>query len=62
MTSVFGLEDVLDASPEEACDAERQRKAGVVPLGLYGIDGLPRHAQPLGQLGLRPLTLGPEDS
>ena len=54
----FVQEDGLDRLFENAGDLEGQRQGGVVAAGLQRIDGLARHAQPLGQFGLTPVALG----
>ena len=50
----LGLEDLLDGPLEKLGDREGERKAGIVPAGLDGVDRLPLHAELLGQLTLRP--------
>lgn len=47
-------EDFLDGQAEDVGDGERQRQAGIVPLGFDGVDGLPGDVAPVGQVGLAP--------
>jgi hypothetical protein len=54
------LQADLDRLIEDCADRERQREARVVAVVLYCVDGLPRHAEPLRQLGLAPSALSPQ--
>ena len=56
----FVVEDRLDGRPEQARDREGERKAGVELARFDRVDGLTRHLQPLSQIGLGPIALGPE--
>ena len=55
---VGGLEDVLDAAPEEARDLEGQREARVVLARLDGVHRPARDAEPPRQRRLTPLPPG----
>ena len=52
------LEYVLDSLFEQPRDLEREFKAGVVLAGLDRVYGLPRNAESIGQLSLRPASFG----
>lgn len=60
--SLVWLEDVLYGLPEQTRNLERKRKTGIVFLGLDRVHRLARHAQRLGEHGLRPALLQPQDS
>lgn len=49
-----GQKDLLDGQAEDVGDGERQGQAGVVTLGLDGVDGLSGDVAPVGQVGLAP--------
>ena len=49
-----GKEDFLDRQVKNVGDGERQGQAGVVPLGLDGVDCLAGDLAPVGQVGLAP--------
>lgn len=53
-------EDLLDGAREDFCDAKGQGKAGVVFARFNRIDGLTRHIQLAGEVGLCPIALGAE--
>ena len=56
----FSLEDLFDLPLERPRQRERKRKAWVVLTGLDCIHRLPRNAQPLREVGLRPCQLCPQ--
>src|SRR5262245_48699253 len=51
------LEHVVDVDAEHAGDPECQLQGRRVPALLDGDDGLPGHADPVRELGLRHLTI-----
>src|SRR5262245_51918677 len=53
-----GIEDLLHGGREVAGESERQRQRGGVALGLDRVDGLPRHADRLAEIGLGEAPLG----
>lgn len=52
-------EDLLDALFEQFRDAQCQRKTGVKPAPLNGVDRLSGHAELVRELTLAPAALGP---
>src|SRR5688572_21338255 len=56
----FRFEDVLDRALEQARNAERERQAGIVFATLQRVDCLPRYAQLIRQIRLRPAQLSPQ--
>lgn len=56
------LEDVFDTLAEQVGDSEREGQTGLILSCLDCIDRLPRHFKALGQVGLCPVALGPQDS
>src|SRR5204863_9176774 len=59
---LLGLEDAFDGTPKQTPEGERQRQTRIVLAGLDGVDGLPGYLEPLGEIGLRPMTLSAEES
>src|ERR1700761_2996160 len=55
---VSGREDVFDPATEQFGQRKGQRQAGIVAPGLDGVDGLTRHGELVGQVGLAPALLG----
>src|SRR5476649_249322 len=51
-------EELFDRQGEDLGDQEGERQAGVVAFVLDRVDGLPRDAETLAELGLGPASLG----
>ena len=52
------MEDILDPSTEQACDAERERQRRIESSGLDGVDRLARDAEMIGEIALAPVAFG----
>src|SRR5258708_35083943 len=52
------MKNLFDAQSEEPSGPEGERQARIELARLDGVDGVPGHIKGVGQLGLRPVTLG----
>ena len=57
-----GFKDRFNRLPEEARDAEGERKAGIILPGFNCVHGPARYGEPRTKIRLRPLTLCSETS
>jgi hypothetical protein len=56
--AILVMKDLFDAQSAERSDPEGERQAWIEFARLDGVDGLAKHIKGVGQLGLRPVTLG----
>ena len=56
--AILVMKNLFDAQSEESGGPESERQARIELARLDCVDGLPGHIKGVGQLGLRPVTLG----
>ena len=61
LVSGFGVEYFIDPFAEEFAEFEREDEAGRVPSGFQRNDCLPRHADTVRKICLRPIILGTQN-